>query len=339
MDLLRRTGQALVTVIGLASIVSGCASPGSGDASPTTATGPAAAPSAVVVRALTETFVSPLYGFTIKHPVTFEGRAATEELMGAAAPLIDSALVDQLSSRAGAVVVMASAGLDAGATLQDWTAKTALAFCGTASSSESLTLDGEPATLTTFATCPGTGLFIQWVTSVREDRGYHVFWANPRGSEATDRALFLDMLDAFEFGPAASASPGPSAAGLRASEDGEPVPDAMLGAWSHPSGAFWWFLRAGAPTCVTVAHTTLDCLAYQLVGQPAYVGVATMDGRVLHIRWVRGYCAGDKTSFGTGFVGETLKLFDLPDDCGGADFVLARAGTGATASAPPPPTH
>ena len=119
----------------------------------------------------------------------------------------------------------------------------------------------------------------------------------------------------------------------------EPIPDHFIGAWYEAAPAYWWFLRAGDPTCVAVAHTELDCVAYQFGGQPAFVGAATMEGRVLHIRWERGYCAGDRTSFGTGFVGETLKLFDLPDDCGGEDFVLSRAGTGASPSAPPPPTN
>ena len=119
----------------------------------------------------------------------------------------------------------------------------------------------------------------------------------------------------------------------------EPIPDAMIGAWYHPAPAYWWFLRAGSPTCVLVAHTDVDCVAYQLVGQPAYVGAATMAGRVLRIRWVRGYCAGDRTNFGTGVAGDTLKLFDLPDDCGGANFVLSRAGIGTTPNAPPPPAN
>jgi len=120
---------------------------------------------------------------------------------------------------------------------------------------------------------------------------------------------------------------------------GEPIPDELIGAWYHPSGAYWWLIRAGAPTCVTVAHTTLDCVAYQLAGQPAFVGAATMDGRVLRISWTRGYCAGERTSFGTGVAGDALKLFDMPDDCGGDDFVLSRAGSGTTPSAPPPPTN
>jgi hypothetical protein len=119
----------------------------------------------------------------------------------------------------------------------------------------------------------------------------------------------------------------------------EPIPDELIGAWYHPSGAYWWLIRAGAPMCVTVAHTALDCVAYKLAGQPAFVGAATMVGRVLHIDWTRGYCAGDHTLFGTGVVGNTLKLFDTPDDCGGDDFVLSRAGSGTTPSAPPPPTN
>jgi len=117
----------------------------------------------------------------------------------------------------------------------------------------------------------------------------------------------------------------------------ESLPDSMIGAWSHPAPAFWWFLRAGSPTCVAVARTDLDCVAYQLVGKPAYVGSAAMDGRLLRIRWVRGYCAGDETDFGTGMQGDTLRLFDTEGDCGGDDFVLTRAGTGAAPTAPPPP--
>jgi hypothetical protein len=128
----------------------------------------------------------------------------------------------------------------------------------------------------------------------------------------------------------ATAKPAPTSAWT-------PIPDELIGAWYHPSGAYWWLIRAGAQTCVTVAHTAVDCVAYQLAGQPAYVGAATMAGRVLHIDWTRGYCAGDQTLFGTGVAGNILKLFDTPDDCGGDDFVLSRAGSGTTPSAPPPP--
>ena len=119
----------------------------------------------------------------------------------------------------------------------------------------------------------------------------------------------------------------------------EPIPDHLIGAWYEAAPAYWWFLRAGNPTCVTVAHTALDCVTYQLGSQPAFVGAVTMAGPVLNIRWTRGYCAGQQTGFRTGFVGNSLRLFDLPGDCGGDDFVLSRAGAGVTPSAPPPPTN
>ena len=119
----------------------------------------------------------------------------------------------------------------------------------------------------------------------------------------------------------------------------DPLPDAMLGAWYHPAPAYWWFLRSGSPTCVTVAHTDIDCVAYQLGNQAAYVGAASMDGRLIRIHWTRGYCAGRETDFGTGMSGATLKLFDTEGDCGGDNFVLTRAGTGTAPSPPPPPDN
>jgi len=129
------------------------------------------------------------------------------------------------------------------------------------------------------------------------------------------------------------ATPNPTA------KPSEPIPDAMLGAWYHPAPAYWWFLRSGSPTCVTVAHTDLDCVAYQVGNHAAYVGAASMDGRLIRIAWTRGYCAGQETDFGTGTSGDTLKLFDTEGDCGGDNFVLTRAGTGTAPSAPPPPDN
>ena len=136
------------------------------------------------------------------------------------------------------------------------------------------------------------------------------------------------------------ADPGPTKAPARATPSpapSEPLPDEFLGAWYHPAPAYWWFLRAGSATCVAVAHTDGDCVAYQLGAQPAYVGAASMDGRLIRIHWTRGYCAARETDFGTGISRDTLKLFDTEGDCGGDNFVLTRAGTGAAPSAPPPP--
>jgi len=136
---------------------------------------------------------------------------------------------------------------------------------------------------------------------------------------------------------AADLTMAPARATPASSPASDPLPDGFIGAWYHSAPAYWWFLRAGSPTCVTVAHTDADCVAYQLGAQPAYVGAASMDGRLLRIRWTRGYCAGDRTNFGTGIDGNTLKLFDTDGDCGGDNLVLSRAGTGTAPSAPPPP--
>lgn len=321
--------------IAFAGTVAACGAGSLATTAPITPSSDPASTTGGVVLALTETFTSPLNGFTIKHQVTFEGRVATEELVGAAVPLIDGPTVDRLSSRSGAVVVVASARLEPAATLQDWTAATALAFCGAKSSDESITLDGEPATLSTFGSC--AGLFHQWVTSVRDDRGYHVIWANQRGSEAADRALFLDMLETFKFGPAASPSAGPSAAvGLRPIEDGQPVPDALLGAWYHASGAFLWILRAGDPACLDLPRTAQDCAIWLWPkGRRPEAGILTVvDGR-LSLQWTQGGCT--RTSvYRFGIPTERLTL-TLVAGCETGDFALTRAGTGTAPIAQPPP--
>ena len=153
--------------------------------------------------------------------------------------------------------------------------------------------------------------------------------ATPDGSLATNAPV-----------AAPTKAPPTTAASRRATTTpAAPLPEAFIGAWYHPAPAYWWFLRAGSPTCIVVAHTDGDCVAYQLGAQAAYVGAAAMDGRLIRIHWTRGYCAGRETDFGTGVDGDTLKLFDTEGDCGGDNFVLTRAGIGAAPSAPPPPEN
>src|SRR5689334_19957122 len=72
--------------------------------------------------------------------------------------------------------------------------------------------------------------------------------------------------------PAQTAAASPVAASPAAAA--EPLADEILGTWYETAPGFWWFFRAGDPVCVKVVRTNLDCLAYQLVGQPAAVGAA-----------------------------------------------------------------
>lgn len=191
----QHVASAMLLVV---AAVAGCGT-SSVTPSPAPTTSPPPQTSAPLL-ALTETFKSGLYGYSIKYPVTFVARSATKELQGAAAPLIDGEEVDQLSWDAGAVVVLASAMLPSGTdTLDEWTATTARTFCDDPATTEPVTLGGEPGTLSTFATC--AGLFHQWVTAVRDGRGYHVVWAHDLGSEASDREQLMAMLATFAFAP------------------------------------------------------------------------------------------------------------------------------------------
>lgn len=184
-----------------ATLVAGCGSTSSTAAPiPTSTPGPQ---TAAPPPALTETFTSGLYGYSISYPAGFAARSATKQLQGAAVPRIDGEEVDQLGvDQLGGdgLVVMSSAVLPPGtATLDEWTAATAIGFCGQPARSEAVLIGGEAATMSTFATCR-VG-FHQWVTAVRGAHGYHVVWVRERGHEASDRALFLAMLQTFTFGP------------------------------------------------------------------------------------------------------------------------------------------
>lgn len=191
-----RPGTIVGMLVAAAGVLAGCAGVDSATRSPSAAPSSAAP---VVVSALTQTFTSAVYGYSIKHPVTFAPTAATAKLEGAAVPIMDGSDVDLLSAST-VVVVMAAPEIEPGTTLDRWTADTATGFCGAATTTEAVQVGGLPATLSTFDSCKG--LFHLWVTAVGHGRGYHVIWTNQRGSEAADRDLFLKMLASFELGAA-----------------------------------------------------------------------------------------------------------------------------------------
>jgi hypothetical protein len=329
-----RLARTISALMAIASIVAACDAGGRSPAS-VAATSGTTAP--FVVPALTATFTSDLYGYTIRYPGFFDARAATTELRGAAAPLIDSDAVDQLNAQDGGVIVLGSGALPADTTLEEWTSSTATGFCGAPSTSESVDVGGEPGTLSTFASC--ASMFHQWVTAVHDGRGYHVIWAKDRGSEASDRALFLAMLATFAFGtdgePSAE-SPGPSAAGLRPIEPGEPIPDSILGAWYNAAPAFLWILRAGDPTCLAIPRTGQDCAIWQPAGGGRLqTGILTLIGGKLSIQWTQGGCT-TTTAYAFGDPTDRLTLRRV-SGCESGDLVLIRAGSGSSPTAPPMP--
>jgi hypothetical protein len=189
---LRGAPAILVSVaLGLAACTSD--SPATGGA-----TAAASRPAPAVVTPLTQTLTSEVYGYSIRYPNFFDPSLATTTLPGLPLPIIDSEGVDQLNGST-IVIVMGGGEIGGQMSLPEFTAETATEFCGAASVTEQIRVGGQTATLSTFGTCKG--LFHQWVTIVRGSRGYHIVWANQRGTEAADRALFQSMLATFDFGP------------------------------------------------------------------------------------------------------------------------------------------
>ena len=329
----RGAAAAVATAVLVAGCVGQTPTPSSGASAQQTAT---STPGATL--ALDRTFTSALYGYAVRYPSGFDPRSATEPLRGAAVPILDGAAVDQLTSPTLGIVVLASAALPKNVDdLDGWTAVTARGFCGTPTSSESITIGDTTGTLDTFATCHG--YFHQWLTIVRDGLGYHMIWAHERGTESADRSLFLAMVRTFEFGePPASPTATPSGVpvGMRPIEPGDPIPDGLLGPWSHSSGGFLWFLRAGDPACLDRPRTVQDCALWQSAGRPVESAiVAVVDGR-LEVQWIQGGCAGRAIySFGLREDGLTMRLVG---GCQSGDFVLICAGSAGAPSAPPPPS-
>jgi hypothetical protein len=131
---------------------------------------------------------------------------------------------------------------------------------------------------------------------------------------------------------ASSAANSPTAASA------DPVTDALIGAWHHAAPGWWWFLRAGDPTCIHAVRTDLDCVLWQRGTTPRELGIATMSAGDLNVAWRSGFCSSRTSTYSVTKNGDLLNLVDIGGGCDGGDFALARAGTGSAPTAPPPPT-
>lgn len=173
-------------------------------------------------------FTSAQYGYTISVPDGWGVQVATRTLHGTeplygndpqiATPAGDSiqggdfARNDSPSGR----LLIAGSAMPAGTTLASWTAETTEVKCGAPTSQAAITIDGEAATLTTYAGGEACfGLFQQWATVLHGGWAWHIDWLNNQGSESADVVFFKQLLATFRFGevPAASvapASPAPS---------------------------------------------------------------------------------------------------------------------------------
>ena len=163
-------------------------------------------------------FTSAQYAYTISVPKGWGVRAATRMLDGLEPPWVDSPAVDDISlggafPPSGAptgILVIAASLTPSGATLESWTSGTAAATCGSPASQDAITVDGEAATMTTFAACYGA--FHQWVTVLHGGYAWHIIWLNDLGSESADAVFFDQVLPTFRFGELPAGSPAQSPA-------------------------------------------------------------------------------------------------------------------------------
>ena len=82
-----------------------------------------------------------------------------------------------------------------------WTAETTVAKCGAPTSQAAITIDGEAATLTTYAGAQACfGLSQQWATVIHGGWAWNIVWLDNQGSESADAFFFKQILATFRFG-------------------------------------------------------------------------------------------------------------------------------------------
>jgi hypothetical protein len=224
----RAAASVLVAALALggAAYLLGRTNPSFGQTTPPTVSpSPMLAPATQLPASALVPFTSAVYGYTISVPKGWGAQVATRTLHGTE-PLFgndpqvgtpagdsiqggDFARNDSPSGR----LLIAGSETPIGTTLDSWTADTTEVQCGAPTSRVAITVDGEAATLSTYASC--SGLFQQWATVLHGGWAWHIDWLNNRGSESTDVVVFEQLLATFRFGevPAVSdapASPAPS---------------------------------------------------------------------------------------------------------------------------------
>jgi hypothetical protein len=286
------------------------------------------------------TFTSPVYGYTVTYPATWSVVPGKRPI---SADVLPCALCEEPDNIWIApdltAITIAGSQLPSGMTLADWTASVNdriptrfVVFSGCLAGQEAVTVDGEPGTLSTYD-CPTQ--VVLWITVVHAGAGWNLVWTDvPHLDLATIRPAFDRFLASFRFGqqPLATIPIAPTAT---PSPVTDPLPAGIFGAWYHPAPAFMTFYRAGDPYCVDVLHTDLDCMLWHPVGQEKETGIVTLEGNVIALAMKSGYCTGFTSHYNMTLSGDALSLTELPVGCQGGSYILTRAGTGGTPTAPP----
>jgi hypothetical protein len=194
-------------------------------ATPTVSPSPAIAgpsPTELPASALVP-FTSAQYGYTISVIKGWGAQVATRTLHGTEplygndpqifTPAGDSIMggLDAIQSGPSGRLLIAGSAMPAGTTLASWTAETTVAKCGAPTSQAAITVDGEAATLTTYAGAQACfGLSQQWATVIHGGWAWDIVWIDNQGSESADAFFFEQILGTFRFGEVPASSPAPS---------------------------------------------------------------------------------------------------------------------------------
>jgi len=285
------------------------------------------------------TFTSTRYGFSIGYPTAWAVTESADSLAafdipwanGTSVDIVEGSGVGEPGQPSDGTLDLAATTVPPGTTVDELISRTAQLACGAPDSIEDVIVDGKPGKLLTYRVCKD--VFHQWVVLLDGTRAYHLLWLNYVGTEGFDRTVFEDILRTVRLtgSPASTSSP-------IASPVGDPIPDTLIGAWSHPAPGWWWFLRAGDPECVQALRTQADCIVWQRGTTPKEIGIATMSGGDLKVAWKSGFCTSITSTYSVALNGDSLNLVDIGGGCEGGNFALTRAGTGTAPTAPPPPT-
>lgn len=211
-------------------------------------------------------------------------------------------------------LLIAGGAMPAGTTLDSWTADTAVIKCGAPTSQAAITIDGEAATLSTYASC--AGLFMQWVTVLHAGWAWHIDWINNPGSESTDVVVFNQLLATFRFAGSSAGVPRGPLSGTYTTSTFIPAVTFTVGSsWSNRLEAaddFNLWMGDGAHQ-LTIARVVGDPIQYArpnqdfTIGAPSATTVAGLPAQEVSLTL-------SPTAVDTRGWGFALGLFVLPGD-------------------------
>jgi hypothetical protein len=160
-----------------------------------------------------ESFDSPVYGYTLEHPAGWTTIPAEGELEPGEPPTTSSGRTDVIAAHASLMVsdmtlpaiVVGAQPVEPGTTLDDWTAEVqaiVAGFKGCAEPSEIDAIDvaGEPAALLVYPDCPaGLGLDHLWVVFVHDELGFQMVWFDESSDGPVEREEFEQILSTVSF--------------------------------------------------------------------------------------------------------------------------------------------